>query len=76
MNEESTHQIFTIIVESGKQEEFERELEHIKGAYGASSVNEAIIKLIFDFRRLSWKAEHYDKIRDFALKFEESVSIL
>lgn len=75
MNEkEATHQTYTIIVETQRQEEFEKELEYIRRAYGKDSINDALIQLIFDFRELLFKAEFLDKFRDFIKELEASKS--
>jgi len=66
----TSYERVSIAVPPDQAKQFYKELERIKKELGASSTNEAIIKLIFMFRRLNFESEQYKHFLKDALAYE------
>ena len=60
----------SLAIPAERSNKFFEELEKVKKELGASSTNEAIIKLIFMFRRLNFESEQYKHFLKDALAYE------
>ena len=66
----ANYERLSVAVPPDQAKKFYKELERIKKELGASSNNEAIIKLIFMFIRLNFESEQYKHFLKDALAYE------